>query len=332
MQAPRELDLKAREGCYGASQLGALLDVDPNNDKHALYLQTVMGVTYPKTKRMIYGKFFEEAILYAACEESGKKFQPLFNQTFRHPEYPKYHLVATPDGLLEGETEGGVDCKLVAFDQRHQYGGSDDEIPPRVELQVRGCMAVCNRPLWYVAVWCGDRLYMYTVERDIEFEHFILEHAEKEWRRYFLAKVPPPIGGSKISADWLQRTYPKHKRPDLRPATADEIEQLRLYGKLKAEQKVLAKERERFENWFKEAIKDREGLVWDGGRLTWRTTKDKHWMDWESMSLALLTHYVKDAEARRKLLEDYTKAKPGTRRIWFKSDEFSEEEEATDAA
>lgn len=329
---PYELDLTGREGVYGASELGALHGVDPSRDLHAMYLQKIEGVLWPPTKRMNYGKFFEEAIFHAFVAESGKQFQPSFNKTFRHPEFPKYHLVATPDGLPEDDQEGGVDCKLVAFDQRHQYGATNDEIPPRVELQVRGCMAVLNRPRWYVAVWCGDRLYIYLVERDLEFEHFILERAEREWKRYFEAKVAPPIGGSQLTADWLQRQWPSHRRPDIRPATGEEIDLLTQYGRLRIEQKALAADRARFENQLKDAIRDREGLLWEHGRFTWRRTKDSTWVDWKSMAIALRTFYIKDEDARERLTQDYTHIEAGRRRIYFKSDQFIETEEAADAA
>jgi predicted phage-related endonuclease len=327
-----ELDLEARKGFYGCSDLGAIHGVDPNRDMLDLYLRSVEGVVYPPTKRMMYGKHLEEGILHIANEETGKNFRPSFNKTYRHPEFPKYHLVGTPDGLLEDENDGGLDCKLLSYDQRHQYGPTADDIPPRVEMQVRGYMAVMQRPRWYVAVWCGDRLLIYAVERDLEFETFILEHAESEWRRYIEARVRPPISGSKGSSAWLQQAYPKHKRPDLRPATDEEIEQLRRYGRLKAEQRVLAKERALLENQIKDAIKDREGLVWDGGRFTWRRAKDTTWVDWESMAIGLRTHYIKDEDARLKLTEEYTHTKAGSRRIWFASDEFAETEEAADAA
>jgi predicted phage-related endonuclease len=329
-----ELDLEARKDCFGASELGAFHGVDPYYTLLDKYLRDVEGVVNPPTKQMVYGKLFEEAIFNVACLETGKQFRPSFNKTYRHPEWPKYRLVATPDGLWpeNDPDEGGVECKSLNPHQWLQYGPTVDDIPPRVELQVRGNMAVLQRPRWTVAVWCGDRLLLYTIERDLEFEAFILEHAEREFRRYFDARVRPPIDGSRNASAWLQRKWPTHKRPDLRLATDDEIEQLRRYGRLRAEQKVLAKERATLENVIKDAIKDREGLVWEGGKFTWRRTKDSTWVDWESMAIGLRTYYIKDEEARLKLTEEYTHIKPGSRRIYFASEEFTETEEAADAA
>ena len=334
MSGTHELELKGRESVYGCSELGAMHGVDPNQDLDMMYKRKVLGVVAPPTKQMLYGKIFEEAIFNVACLESGKNFRPSFNQTYRHPEFPKYHLVATPDGLPpEGdENDGGLECKRLSVWQRGQYGPTPLDIPPRVELQVRGCMAVLQKPRWYIAVWCGDQLLFLTLERDLEFEGYILDGAEEVWRRHFEARVPPPIGGSRMTAEWLQRRWPTHRRPDIRIATNAEVELLTRYGQLRAEQKRLAKERDKFENQLKDAIKDREGLEWPSGRFTWRRTKDSTWVDWESMAIGLRTFYVKDEDARTKLTESYTHVKAGSRRIYFKSDEFTEPEEADNAA
>jgi predicted phage-related endonuclease len=331
MQAPYELDLESRKGMYGCSRLGVFHGVDPYQDLHSEYLETVEGLVRPPTEWMELGKFFEDAIRRVACRKIGINFLPLFNQTMRHPDH-KYHLCGTPDALAEDEKEGGLECKFSSWYQRYQWGPTADDIPPQYELQVRGYMAITRRPRWYLAAWVGERLLVYIIERDLEFEHFILDHAERIWRRYFEAKVRPPIGGSKISSTWLQKAYPMHKRPDIRPATDAEIELLARYGKLRTEQKQLVKDRMLLENQLKDAIKDREGLEWPCGRFTWRRTKDSKWIDWESMAIALRTFYVKDEETRQKLTDDYTHTKPGSRRILFKSDEFIEEEEAADAA
>lgn len=328
MQA-NELDLDARKGLYGCSELGVLHGVDPDSDLHVAYAERFDGLVRPKTRRMMYGKLHEEATLQAFVMETGIKMQPLFNKSYRHPD-PRYHLIATPDGLPEDPREGGVDCKLAGWDQRHQWGPPDDAvplIPPRVELQVRGYMEVFARPRWYIAVWCGgDQLLIYRIERDQEFGRFILDKAEQVWQRYFEARERPPIGGNRRSAAWLQQAYPHHRRPDLRPATDAEVVMLTRYAEVRAQQRPLAKERLLLENRLRDAVKDREGLEWPHGRFTWRRTKDSTQINWEAMAIGLRTCYIKDPdpdkqeEARRTLTEIYTQPKPGVRRIRFTCD------------
>lgn len=326
-----ELDLEIRKGRYGCSELGAFHGVDPNYTLLQKYLRDVEGMIFAPTKQMLYGKIFEPAIFEVACLETGLKFQPSFNRTYSHPDYPRIRLMGTPDGLspVGHREEGGLEIKHLNPFQISQY---EDGLLPRVELQVRGYMAITGLPRWRIAVWCGDRLLLYNVERDLEFEGFIVEHAEQEFKRYFDARVRPPIDGSRHCSAYLQRRWPTHKSPDVRPATDDEIEQLRHYGRLRADMKALIKERALLENQFKDAIQDREGLIWDGGKFTWRRTKDSTWVDWQSMAIALRTNFIKDEAERAKLTADYTHTEAGSRRILFKSKEFAEVEEAADAA
>lgn len=325
MDQPHELDLEARRGRYGCSMLGAFLGVDPRRDLHSAYLELVEGMVRPPEPWMLNGKDFEEPIARVASRQTGIKFIPMFNQTLTHPEFPKYHLCGTPDAMAEdAEHEGGLECKLSSWHQRHQFGPTSDDIPPHYELQVRGYMAITRLPRWRLAIWQNDRALIYVFERDVEFEGFFLEQAEENWRKYIEARVPPPIGASRISAEWLQRKYPEHKSPDLRTATEDEIAMLRHYGNVRATQKALEKERLLLENQLKNAIKDREGLEWPGGRFTWRKASDSKTVDWQSMAIALRTFYIHDEDARERITEDYTHYKPGTRRIWLKSDEYSE--------
>ena len=213
----RELDLAARKGTYGCSDLSTMLGLNPFRDLHSLWAQKIDGLILPTTKRQTYGKYFEEAILHAACEETGIAFRPCFNEPLLHPEFPKYHLGGNPDGLADDEAEGGIECKQVGWDQRHLWGPPEDAIPivpPHYELQVRGYMAVTGRPKWRIAAWLGsDHLLLYVFDRDLEFERFILEHTEPIWRRYFEGRERPPIGGSGASAQWLKQKFPKSSAP-----------------------------------------------------------------------------------------------------------------------
>lgn len=330
-----ELDLEARKGKYGCSDLATLHGMNPFKDLHGLWAQTMDGLVEAPTKRQKQGKYFEEAILLTARDETEIQFQPLFNETLTHPEFPKYHLIGSPDGLAPDEEEGGIECKKVGWDQRFLWGSPYDAypvVPPHYELQVRGYMAITRRPRWRIAAWMGDQLSIYTLERDLEFEGLILDGAERVWRRYFEGGERPPIGGSEFSTLWLKQKFPTHKRPDLRPATDEEIALLTDYGKLRKDWKALKARRDEMENRLREAVGEREGLEWPHGRFTWRKTKDSTEVDWQSMAIALRTHFIKDADTREKVTLDHTLPKPGYRKIYFRSDECLEEEESAHAA
>jgi predicted phage-related endonuclease len=323
-----QLDYSIRSEGFGCSELGAVLGFDQFQDLHALYLKKFEGITMPPTRRMLAGKTFELAVLEAFCEKTGKRVEPQFNVTRKHPEFDRYHLFATPDGLGD---DCGYEGKLLAWDQRRQYGPPDDAvpiIPPRVELQVRGSMEVMDKPRWHIAVWCGaDQLLVYTIERDREFGQYILDQAESIWQKYFVPRVRPPIGGSKISTEWLKQKWPTN-RANIRPASDGEIALLNRYAQVRTEAKKFEIERNELENRLKEAVEDRDGLEWPHGRFTYRRTKDGTKIDWESMAIALRTFYVKDPDAQREITEAHTRPKPGHRTIRFTWDgEGIEEDE-----
>src|SRR5215510_9943116 len=121
-----ELDLEGRKDFYGASDLGAFFGVDPFKDLHDAYLIRYEGLVQPPTKRMVYGKYFEDPIRQIACEESGINFLPMFNKTVRHPEFPKYHLAGSPDAMPEDPNEGGLEIKLLGVEQQHRIGATAD--------------------------------------------------------------------------------------------------------------------------------------------------------------------------------------------------------------
>jgi predicted phage-related endonuclease len=329
-----ELDLSVRAEGFGCSELGAALGFDPFRDQHALYVQKMEGLLVPPTKRMRAGKFFEEATLRAFVELTGIKMEPSFNKTFKHPEFSKYHVFGTPDGLGD---DCGYEGKTAGWDRRGDYGPPDDAVPwlpPHHELQVRGNMEVTGKSRWYLGVWFGfDQFLIYTFERDRPFGTFIMEQAEQVWQRYFETRERPPIGGNRISTEWLKQRWSTHKRPDIRPATNAEIALLDRYAQVRVEEKKWKKEKDVLENKLKDAVQDREGLSWPHGVFTWRKTKDGTEIRWMDMAIGLRQQHLKTEEDRQNLTEFYTVPKPGHRCVRFTWDgEEVESEEAVDAA
>jgi predicted phage-related endonuclease len=325
----RELDPMRLRGLT-STDMGAIFGVDPDRDLDSVHAVKKRGVVLPPIPwRWELGQYLETAVMDIFEAKTGHKVEKLFDKTFQHPKYP--HIMATPDALLLDENSG-ADAKVCSWDQRHKYGESADEIPDRVALQVVTCMEVMQRDSWYIALLSGDQFRAIRINRDPEFGEWLMTEATRIWRKYFEGDERPPVGGSRITSMWLQQAYPKHKRPDIRVATDEEVEMLTQYGNLRMEQKALMKARATMENQLKDAIKDREGLEWPGGKFTWRKAKDSQEIDWQSMAIALRTHYIQDEEARAKLTADYTRLKPGVRRIYFKSDQFVESEETENAA
>lgn len=306
------------------SDAGAVLGVDESRDGFAVWAEKKGALPpQPPTVRMIVGKALETGILNLYTYVTGREVE-YCDQTRQHPERP--WQVGTPDAFCKHERRG-VDAKLVFFDQRWKWGTTADDIPARVQCQAWWYMALCDIDVWDIAALVGDGLpRIYTIERDREAERVMLARAEEWWHRFIEGDERPPIGTGPAAHAWLARTFPQHKRPDLRAATGEEILALEEYAQVRLEQKAIKEERECLENRLKAAVGEREGLEWSGGKFTWRKTKDKEVTDWQSMARGLLNTYVEVGPVRNDLLTFYTRSKPGTRRIWFNSDLFTEEE------
>ena len=187
-------------------------------------------------------------------------------------------------------------------------------------------MAGMDYDMWDVAALIGEGSpRVYTLDRDQEAERVMLARVEEWHRRYIIGDERPAIDGSEAASIWLQQAFPTHKRPDLRPATETEIALLDEYALLRQAEKSLEPRRDLLESQIKEAIGEREGITWEHGKFTWRRTKDSKYEDWEPLAIALLHNFVKDDKERARLLAEYERVKPGSRRIRFEHDEVSEE-------
>jgi predicted phage-related endonuclease len=324
------IDPSIRKLGIGGSDVAAIFGADEFKDAFSVWAMKKGGlVADPRPNiRMLVGKCLEEGVLKIYEHVTGRKIEYL-DTTLQHLDRP--WQVYSVDALCVNERRG-VDAKVVAWDQRRQWGESADEIPMRVQLQCWWYMSALNYDVWDVCALMGEGVpRIYTIERDLEAERAMLARVEEWYVRYIVGDERPPLGGNADAARWLKQMYPVHKRPDLRWASDDEVRALQEYVKVRVEQKELARRRAALEIFLKSSIAEREGLEWDEGRFTWRRTKDGTWVDWESMALALLHSFIKP-ESRAEVEAQYTHVKEGVRRIYCDHDDLRNKPEAEEAA
>jgi predicted phage-related endonuclease len=272
------------------------------------------------TPRMLLGKDLEQGIVKAYSRITGRPVQ-WADETVRHPEKP--WMAGSPDALVirPHGLERGVDAKLVFWDQRRKWGVNPNDIPEGVQLQMWWMMAVLGCEVWDVAAWVGeDAPRIYQIERNREAERVVIARCEEWHRRYIVGDEVPPITGSKAASEWLQQAFPVHSRPDMRVATDEEVALLEEYAGVRQDQIEATDRRKEMENQIKLAIADREGLVWDGGKFTWRRTSDRKIIDWKSLATYMLNTRIREEEEREALRQEYTETEPGYRRIHFVCD------------
>jgi len=301
--------------CLGVSgsEVAAVLGADERQDGFAVWARKKGGLQPGKPNiRMVTGKCLEQGVLklYEYCTDREVRY---CDETSQHPQRP--WQIYTPDALCVNERRG-VEAKVVAYDQRHQWGGGPDDIPARVQMQAWWYMSALDFNVWDICALIGGEPVIYEIERDAEREQDMLARVHAWWERYIQGDERPPVGGSEDSGRWLKQTYPDVKHPDLVLATPEQVALLTEYVQLKVQEKEIRKQRGFLEAIFKDAIQDHEGLSWSEGKFTWKKTKDGKTVQWENMARGLLNQYVKDEETRLAMTALYTVPKAGIRRIW----------------
>jgi predicted phage-related endonuclease len=294
------LSHELRKAGIGGSDVAAILGLDEYRDPFSVWAEKRGQYERPPaTARMKLGKLFERGIIEYYSELTGRETR-FVDETYRSES--REWMVYTPDALCIHERRG-VDAKLVAWDQRHQWGPTPDDIPARVQLQVRYYMAAMDYPLWDIAALLDmAEPLIYTFERDPEIEEAMLELCERFYRDYVLGDKQPPIGASDDSTEYLRQRFPRQRT------------------NLREDDKTITDERIKTENQIKLAIGEAEGLVWPHGRFTWKNTKDQMKTDWEALARSLLRSYS-DLE-RNTAIQEFTASRPGARRIWFTCDDL----------
>lgn len=312
------IDQAVRRLAIGGSEVGAIFGVSSFQDAFGVWASKKGGLPPGKpTERMLVGKALEQGVLQLYTHITGREVQPYFDQTFQHPDRP--WMVYTPDALVKGERRG-VDCKVVAWDQRHRWGPTAEDIPLEVQLQCWWYMAALNYEAWDVAALVGDGLpHVYEIYRDLEAEEVMLARVYEFWARYIAGDEVPPITQGLSAGMWLQQAFPREKT-NSRPAEPQEVDLLEQYAQVRVQEAQARAARGSLENQIKLAIADHEGLYWSHGKFTWKKTKDGTKVDWESAARGLLQRFITDKAERDTLMGIYTKPKPGYRRIYFRSD------------
>jgi putative phage-type endonuclease len=319
------LDHEIRRRGIGGSEVAAILGLSRYRTPYVVWLDK-MGLLapMPPSKRMLFGQLAEAAILKAYAHET-KCELVTDHKSATHPERP--WMVATADALVVGEKRG-VDAKMIAWDQSFHWPPTAAEIPDEYVLQCWHYADFFGFDAWDLAVSvAGEFPRIYTVPLDRDAQAVVARRLEAWWRRHIVGGEEPPMDASPVIAAYLQQAHPRHKRPDLRAANEQEVDLLREYEQLRIEEKAMKGEKAVLENLLRKAVGDREGLTWFGGQFTWRKTRDRKIVEWESMARGLLNQFVKDPQQRADLEEFYTRTKEGTRRMLLKSDAFKEEQE-----
>lgn len=193
--------------------------------------------------------------------------------TLRHPKHEwalaTLDRVVAPPGVgrpARAQWIEGLEIK-VSFFSDADYGEGADEVPEKYAAQVQWQMEVADlEQVTLVALVRGD-YREYPIKRDREMGAMLLDIVGRFWRDNVLARVPPPVDGSKAYTDYLRGRYPKDRGPVLAP-TPEAVDVVARLRAAQAESKRAEKAEELVKQQLMKLIGDAAGIE---GLCTYKT-------------------------------------------------------------
>ncbi len=145
---------------------------------------------------------------------------------------------------------------------------------------------------------------VYRVPFDVEYFEALREMAEKFFRDYVATEKPPPPDGTEAWSEFLKSRFPSDRAPVLQATDEDCLlakQYLEADAMLTAAEEAKRLARQQLELRCGEA----SGMDGPDFRLSWKSTKPVHRIDWEALALHL--------GAQESDVEGFTSTKPGAR-------------------
>jgi putative phage-type endonuclease len=207
----REKWLAERRTGIGGSDCAAALALSSYKSPYQLWAEKrgLLEDDEPETERMAFGKVMEAVIADRYAVTRGVRVRRS-NQILRHPKYP--WMIANIDRRIEGERRG-LECKNVdVFAHRYGEWGNEegsDEVPIEYALQVVHYMIVTDLPVFDIAACIGgNRLQVYTIERDAELEELVIDSEAQFWQKVETGEEPEFEYEASSAIGLLKRMHP----------------------------------------------------------------------------------------------------------------------------
>lgn len=282
-----------RTSYLGSHAFAAIVGKHPFVSPMDLYCQMKRLVEQKApAEHMAWGLRLEKAILDHYVVRKGN--MALARNIFKlHDTLP--FIGGTADGLAANMSIG-VDAKNIAFKGDEWGTPGTDDVPLYIKAQCHHFNMLFDTDAWEVAVLQhGQRYDEYVVERDREMDDIIITTLRDFWDNNIMAEEPPELDGSEGAKNYLAAKYPRQEE-EIREATLAEAELLDAYRDNLEAQALLELKVKEQEHQIKHSIANAEGLIFPGGKVTWKTQKGRSLFDTEGLK-----------ESHPDLAEKYTK-------------------------
>lgn len=260
-----------------ASDVAAICGLDPWRTKYDVYASKVLGVEQPQTFRMERGHALEPlGIRWLSRQHAGARV--VHNrETAIHPVFP--WLGATTDGLFyereEDKTPSAVvDVKAVGLGMSPTWreGAEHLIVPEHVHVQLQTQMIVkgLKRGIVVAMLDTEEEPEALELEHDDDLAGVLLEECDRFRVDHLEAKVPPPIDGSKSSAELVKRLFPKATSKNQLVWTPDIEDIAQKYLDAHRAEKDAKEQKQKYQALLCAKVGELEGVAGKNWRMTWK--------------------------------------------------------------
>jgi putative phage-type endonuclease len=272
----KEQWLEERRNHIGASDVAAILGVDPHRTALSVYESKINGQCQKDTDWLAYGRDIEGAIAKMYARKAKRKVVDLGATSFQYN--PKYTwLAATLDRStwFENADMGPLELKsidpLCAGITANEYA-EEPLLHHVIQLQIQmACSNATNGAL--AALFPGYNLVHKDFEYSEDFINAALPKLEEFWERVQVKNPPPPETHRDL--DVVKRLYPAESGRTIE-LDKQTVEIINLWEHAKKEKLAFDKLANGYEAKIRSAMQDASvGLLGDGTQISLRSMKRK---------------------------------------------------------
>lgn len=259
--------LKARESGIGASEVSAVVGLNPWETPYSLWLRKTHQVPpVEENDAMRRGHYLEDAVVQWWMHETGEQVikASAADVIYAHPDFP--YMRVTPDRIVKGRKKL-LEVKSTAINM-------GDTIPDYYLCQVQYQMFVTGiHQAELIYIQGGLTFGRFIVEYDPDFSQFLADEVTKFWNENVLGMKEPDA----INVADLAVKVPKSTPEKSIEADEQALAQIAEIREKKAQYDALGKEIDILTNALKMYMTDSEALLDESGNvlLTWKSGKDK---------------------------------------------------------
>jgi len=296
--------LRIRGGGIGSSDAAVAIGLSPYKSPLTLWLEKTQrkeAEDLSDKDAVIWGTVLEP-VLASVYAERTKRSVRRVNAVLQHPEH--CFMLANLDRETRDPHDGpGVlEIKTAGYHSAPQW---EDGIPIAYQCQVLHQLAVTGHAWADVAVLIGGQDFrIYRVQRDDDKIADLIEREADFWQ-HVTSDIQPDPDGSEDAARSLQWLFPQDSGQTL--DLSESVEFNTLFAQLlSARQRKEADEAEEalIRQRIQSALGDATAALFQGGRITWKKTKDRLAPDLERLT-----------QEHPEILQQYSKPVTGSRRF-----------------